>query len=264
MPPSPTRRVNRSDPGKKHVLGTPPRATSCPFASSGSTPRAGSLAAAMSAARGDVAKPRSRSAVPGADTRMRSPSRASATMPIATASPCSSRKPEAASTACPMVWPKLSTLRGPASRSSRETTLGLDLHGTRNQLRHHICVHPKQPVRGLADPGEVLRVGNRAVLHRLREAARKCSGGERAERFRVRDDRPGRMKTPTRFLPNGVSTAVFPPTDASTIASRVVGTCTQGEPPHICRGDKAPRSPGTPPPTTPLCHGHTPPAASHP
>ncbi len=49
-------------------------------------------------------------------------SKASA-IPSATASPCSSRseKPQPASSACPKVWPRLSSARSPVSRSSRAT-----------------------------------------------------------------------------------------------------------------------------------------------
>ena len=43
-------------------------------------------------------------------------------------------------------------------------------------------------------------------------------------------DLAGLWNAPTRFFPCGVSTAVFPPTAASTMASRVVGTCTTGTP----------------------------------
>ena len=47
-------------------------------------------------------------------------------IPIATASPCSTPLYlVSASTACPKVWPKLSSMRSPASRSSRPTTPAL-------------------------------------------------------------------------------------------------------------------------------------------
>ena len=45
----------------------------------------------------------------------------------------------------------------------------------------------------------------------------------------------GGWNAPTRFLPAGRSTAVLPPTEESTIASSVVGTCTQSMP-RIQRG----------------------------
>ena len=40
----------------------------------------------------------------------------------------------------------------------------------------------------------------------------------------------GWKKAPARFLPASRSTAVFPPTDESTMASSEVGTCTTEQP----------------------------------
>ena len=58
----------------------------------------------------------------------------------------------------------------------------------------------------------------------------------------------GGWKAPTRFLPWGRSTAVLPPTDESTMASRVVGSCTQSMPRIQQAAAKPARSPITPPP----------------
>ena len=59
----------------------------------------------------------------------------------------------------------------------------------------------------------------------------------------------GGWKAPTRFLPCGISTAVLPPTDESTIDSSVVGTCTQSTPRIQQAAANPARSPTTPPPS---------------
>jgi hypothetical protein len=59
----------------------------------------------------------------------------------------------------------------------------------------------------------------------------------------------GGWKAPTRFLPCGMSTAVLPPTEESTIASNVVGICTQSMPRIQQAAAKPARSPTTPPPS---------------
>ncbi len=51
-----------------------------------------------------------------------------------------------------------------------------------------------------------------------------------------------------RFLPFGWFTAVFPPTELSTCASRVVGTCMKGTPLRYVAATKPAMSPITPPP----------------
>src|SRR3546814_8661189 len=62
-------------------------------------------------------------------------------------------------------------------------------------------------------------------------------------------DLTGGWKAPTRFLPCGRSTAVLPPTEESTIASSVVGGCTQSMPRIQHAAAKPARSPTTPPPS---------------
>ena len=59
----------------------------------------------------------------------------------------------------------------------------------------------------------------------------------------------GCLNAPTRFLPAGRSTATLPPTLASTMASRLVGICTNGTPrSHVAATNPA-MSPITPPPS---------------
>src|SRR3546814_11184022 len=55
----------------------------------------------------------------------------------------------------------------------------------------------------------------------------------------------GGWKAPTRFLPCGRSTAVLPPTEESTIASSVDGSCTQSMPRIQHAAAKPDRSPTT-------------------
>ena len=50
------------------------------------------------------------------------------------------------------------------------------------------------------------------------------------------------------FLPSGWLMAVLPPTDESTCASSVVGTCTKGTPRMKQAAAKPAMSPTTPPP----------------
>ena len=59
----------------------------------------------------------------------------------------------------------------------------------------------------------------------------------------------GSWKLPTRFLPAAVLIPVFPPTAASTMASRVVGTCTIGTPRSQVAATKPAKSVVLPPPT---------------
>ena len=58
----------------------------------------------------------------------------------------------------------------------------------------------------------------------------------------------GCLNAPTRFLPIGRLTAVFPPIEASTIAASDVGTWTTGTPRSQVAATKPTRSVVTPPP----------------
>ena len=68
----------------------------------------------------------------------------------------------------------------------------------------------------------------------------RVSGSERTSR--------GEWNAPTRFFPSGRSQPVFPPIDESAIASRDVGTPTQGMPRIYAEAAKPAKSPVTPPP----------------
>ncbi len=61
--------------------------------------------------------------------------------------------------------------------------------------------------------------------------------------------RIGWWKAPIRFLPSGELMPVLPPTEESTCASRLVGTCTKSTPRRSAAAAKPARSPTTPPPS---------------
>ena len=71
----------------------------------------------------------------------------------------------------------------------------------------------------------------------------------------------GSWKEPTRFLPLRVFTPVLPPTAASTIASRVVGTCTTRTPRSHVAATKPPRSVVAPPPNVTIASERVKPAS---
>src|SRR5260370_1087392 len=58
----------------------------------------------------------------------------------------------------------------------------------------------------------------------------------------------GWWKAPIRFLPRGWLTPTLPPTELSTIASRLVGTINRGRPRFQVAATKPARAPTTPPP----------------
>ena len=103
---------------------------------------------------------------------------------------------------------------------------------------------------GRAEPREMHRVEDRRVLHRLGESVAHL--GRRAGWPARRDPSAPRPAGGTRrpgSCPFGVSTPVFPPTAASSMASSVVGTWSQGTPRRYVAATKPARSPVTPPPT---------------
>ena len=102
-------------------------------------------------------------------------------MPSPIASPCSSRseKPAAASNAWPKVWPRLSSIRSPVSRSSRATIAALA-----RQLTAMACSRARPAGEQVApvgvEPLEETRVAQQAVFHHL-----GIAGAEFALRQRV-------------------------------------------------------------------------------
>ena len=184
----------------------------------------------------------------------RAESRAASTMPTATASPWFRPPPAPAypcsvSMAWPKVWPKLSRARSPCSSGSRATTAALQAQEcaiasasavssrasrrcawTSSQSRNPISMIAPYLTTS-ASPARSSRSGR---VRRVAVSAITARGG---------------WKAPTRFLPAGRSTAVLPPTEESTIASRVVGNCTMSTPRIQHAAAKPARSPTTPPPS---------------
>ena len=79
--------------------------------------------------------------------------------------------------------------------------------------------------------------------------ATSSSRGSDSSSDRSHSTPAGSWKAPTRFLPAPVLMPVLPPTAASTMASRVVGTCTTRTPRSQVAATKPPRSVVAPPPT---------------
>ena len=73
--------------------------------------------------------------------------------------------------------------------------------------------------------------------------------GRVSREFRSHTTPDGSWIAPTRFLPSAVLMPVLPPTAASTMASRVVGTCTTRTPRSQVAATKPARSVVAPPPT---------------
>ena len=125
-----------------------------------------------------------------------------------------------------MVWPKLRSVRRPASRSSLATTCGLDVARARDRLHQRRLVAGEQRRQARLDPGEERVVGDRAVLDDLGEAGDQLALGQRPRASTSATTASGWWKAPTMFLPDGWLTPVLPPTEESTWASSVVGTWT--------------------------------------
>ncbi len=79
--------------------------------------------------------------------------------------------------------------------------------------------------------------------------ATKSWGGNVSSVARSHSTPAGGWNAPTRFLPSGVLIPVLPPTAASTIASRVVGTWTTLTPRSQVAATNPARSVVAPPPT---------------
>jgi hypothetical protein len=73
--------------------------------------------------------------------------------------------------------------------------------------------------------------------------------GRVSSRARSTSTADGSWNAPTRFLPAAVLIPVFPPTAASTMASRVVGTCTTRTPRIQVAATNPARSVAAPPPS---------------
>ena len=161
-------------------------------------------------------------------------------MPIATASPCSSRseKPAAASSAWPKVWPRLSSARSPVSRSSRATIAALARQLVRDRRAR---ARDRRRTRRASWPRARRRRRRRRSgrISRPRHSRRgtRAPAACRAARCRRPPGSAGGRRRPGSCR-GGELIAVLPPTEESTCASSVVGTCTIVDAaPHDRRGE---------------------------
>ena len=170
-------------------------------------------------------------------------------MPAATLEPWPSAKSLAASIAWPMVWPKFRIWRSPRSRSSASTTSRLIW--TLRQITSSSSWGSKPS----ALMGRAARRRNSAssrmtpCLMTSPHESVKSSGVSVSRQSTSATTSDGWKNAPARFLPASRSTAVFPPTEESTMARRDVGTCTTLHPRRYSAAASPPMSPVTPPPT---------------
>ena len=154
-------------------------------------------------------------------------------MPMAIASPCSSRseKPHAASSAWPKVWPRLSSARSPVSRSSRATIAALA-----RQLTAIACSRAEPPeelppantsLQLASSQSKKAASPSKSILRHFGIAGAEFAVRQRVEQRRYRR-RPGSAGGRRRSdsCRGCESMAVLPPTEELTCASSVVGTCT--------------------------------------
>src|SRR5579875_3449518 len=177
--------------------------------------------------------------------------RAAATMPIATASPCRNcRYSVSASSAWPTVCPKLSTARPPrSSRSSAATTAALcraQVATTRTSTSPFSASRSSRWAS--TSSNSVSSMITPYLITSASPATSSRRGSVRSTPTSATTN-SGWWKTPIRFFPSAWFTPVLPPMPASTWASSVVGTCTSGSPRKSVPAAKPARSPTTPPPS---------------
>ena len=158
-----------------------------------------------------------------------------------------SRRPP--SSAWPKVWPRLSSARSPVSRSSRATIAALA-----RQLAAMACSRAGAAGEDVApvrfQPGEERGIAEQPVFGDLgiagaefaRAAACRAARCRRAPGSAGGRRRSGSCRA-RELMP------VLPPTEESTCASSVVGTCTKSRPRRTIAAAKPARSPITPPPS---------------
>mmetsp|Transcript_10942 Transcript_10942/g.26574 ORF Transcript_10942/g.26574 Transcript_10942/m.26574 type:complete len:239 (-) Transcript_10942:80-796(-) len=155
-----------------------------------------------------------------------------------------------------MVCPQLRIPRSPPSLGSSVTTsaliaterrtISLRVARSRRWISSTFCSHTSKRLASQMAP--VLMIS--AMPARNSRSARRGSRFEKPSRNAMSmNTTVGWWKAPMRFLPIGVFTAVLPPTDASTMARRVVGICTKGIPRMYVDATYPVRSPHTPPPS---------------
>ena len=154
--------------------------------------------------------------------------------------------------AWPIVWPKFRVFRMPFSRSSSATIVALS--STLRRTSHSATSSPGPPSRTIAAMFEAIHAKSAglaitACLMASASPFRTCSIGRVWSVPGSMRTRAGWWNAPTRFFPARVSTPVFPPIEASSMASRVVGTTTSGTPRMKVAATNPPRSPTMPPPS---------------
>ncbi|MNK79422.1 hypothetical protein D3C87_990890 [compost metagenome] len=151
--------------------------------------------------------------------------------------------------AWPKVWPRLSSARSPFSSGSRATISALcsqlraiawasAVSSPASSAACSACSHWKNSGSPMAP-----------YLITSARPARSSRGGRVRSAAVSAITARGGWNAPTRFLPSGMSTAVLPPTEESTIASSEVGSCTQSTPRIQQAAANPARSPATPPPS---------------
>ena len=143
-----------------------------------------------------------------------------------------------------MVCPKLSSIRGPRSRGSSSTT--------RIFQRTQRSITSRNAVRSIASGGRFQGLEEGGVedgrrLDHLGPAVVQLPRGQALQQGHVDHRQAGRVEGPPRFLPRGRLTAVLPPTELSTCASTVVGTCTRDTRAQVRGGDEPRPVPDYPP-----------------
>ncbi len=163
---------------------------------------------------------------------------ASFTAPTATHSPWSACGVRMASYAWPIEWPKFNKFRSPPSLSSLETTSAFTLIDSSTSLKRWSKIGVMSTVpssRLLLITCKNSRVCSSSlsnsfafqmadVLITSPMPFTNCRTGKVSKNAMSTSTSCGCQNAPMKFLPNGVSMAVLPPIEESTIDNNVVGT----------------------------------------
>ena len=143
-----------------------------------------------------------------------------------------------------MVWPRLRAARNPPSNGSDSITLIFTAIALRTISARLAFteVYPRAHISNNAGSAMM------ACLTTSPRPERNSSSGNVHKLFGSDTTSLGEWNAPIRFFPSGKSQPVFPPIEESTIASKDVGTPTQGMPRMNADAAKPARSPVTPPP----------------
>mmetsp|Transcript_17002 Transcript_17002/g.57703 ORF Transcript_17002/g.57703 Transcript_17002/m.57703 type:complete len:212 (-) Transcript_17002:244-879(-) len=157
-----------------------------------------------------------------------------------------------ASMACPNVCPRLRSARPPPllrSRSSRATTAALHSHERATAARRSAASPAARPSMCSSCHARKSTSPMSPYLTTSERPDRSSRGGSVESAAMSATTASGWWKAPIMFLPRGWFTPVLPPTDESTMAMSVVGTCTKDTPRWYTAAAKPHMSPTTPPPS---------------